>query len=180
MAAKQSLWARAWPSILMGLVALGGGVWGSFEWWEAREGRIRAEEMFSKLRMPHHTEDKGWWVGDITELYRLGQISREVAEADTAPLVPLVPRPIPFHGYFVRVMESGPPVGDDDVPTPLKGKKWSKEAFAICFYPAEPGSKNGAVITSSHALFRRVDPWPTPVFTFPTLEERRNHWAIVD
>ena len=30
--------------------------------------------------------ESGYWVGDVTELYRLGIISREVAEADTAPL----------------------------------------------------------------------------------------------
>src|SRR5262245_60831565 len=71
----------------------------------ARERRIIYEEVVRKLRRPHHNED-GFWVGDITELYRLGQISREVAEADTAPLDPLVPKPVPFHGYYVRALLS--------------------------------------------------------------------------
>src|SRR5215204_5583751 len=105
-----------------------------------RERRILYEEVVRKLRVPHRNEE-GYWVGDISELYRLGWISREVAEADTAPLNPMVPRPVPFHGYYVRAMESGPSMsGENPTPVSFKGLKRSRDNFAILIYPAEPGA----------------------------------------
>jgi len=149
-------------------------------WKKDRDSRMFYELAVRKLRQPHHNEE-GWWVGDITELYRLGWISREVAKADTAPLNPLVPTPVPFHGYYVRAMESGPSMTTtSDEPTPLKGKKRSRETFSICIYPAEPGSGKSAWIMCSILELRRYDGQSGPVLQFPSLQERQAHWAIVD
>lgn len=51
-----------------------------------------------------------FWTADVAGLYKFGLIPREVAEADVAPLVPLVPKPIPYKGYFFRAL-----VADDSV-----------------------------------------------------------------
>ena len=77
-------------------------------------------EVLQPLRSPHYN-DQRFWVADITELYRLGKISSELAEADTAPLNALVPKPVPFHGNYVRAMDSGPSMSTED-PTPVSFK----------------------------------------------------------
>jgi hypothetical protein len=54
-----------------------------------------------------------FWTGDVSGLYSLDVgdgplklIPREVAEADAAPLKPLVPSPVPFKGYLFRALEA--------------------------------------------------------------------------
>src|SRR5262245_25582864 len=83
--------------------------------------------------------DQGFWVGDVTEFYRLGLISKEVAEADTAPLKPLIGLPRPYQGYYVRAMLSGPclrPGADWNTEiTSFKGQTTNKETCAFCIYP---------------------------------------------
>lgn len=75
-------------------------------WKKHRDAMAIENEVIGKL---HHgwRADKGYWVGDVSELHRMGEIIREVAEADTAPLKPMVPQPIPFHGYYVRAIDGG-------------------------------------------------------------------------
>ena len=92
------------------------------------------------VKLKQGMRDEGYWVGDVTELHRLGVISRELAEADAAPRRPLVSSPRMFNGYFVRAMNSGPATDKDWAPVLLKGKTWSKETFAICVYPATKSS----------------------------------------
>src|SRR5688572_11915560 len=87
---------------------------------------------------PKATHADGYWVGDVSELYRMGLISREVAEADIAPLSPLVERPQPIGGYLVVAMETCfIPRGTEGVEefVVLKGRKRSKDAFAFCVFP---------------------------------------------
>ena len=157
------------------------GVWGGVglcRWWWAREYRIFADEVVQPLRFPHVPE-KGFWVGDVSELYRLGKISRELAEADTAPLRPLVPQPVPIHGYYVRAMESGPPEFDDRAPVSFKGQTWCPDNFAILIYPAVPGPGKRTLMWTRGALLTRSDEW-TPVFRYPSNRERKTQWGIVD
>jgi hypothetical protein len=150
------------------------------EWRHGRERRIIYEEVVRKLRVPHCNEE-GFWVGDITELYRLGQISREVAEADTAPLNRLVTTPVPFHGYYVRAMVSGPSMNaSGDTPESFQGRKRVQGNFALCIYPGEPGPRKYAWIMNRLSELRREDGMPPPGFAFPTLKERQSFWAIVD
>jgi len=155
---------------LFGLYALN-------DWRQARESRLFGEQVLQPLQNPYF-KDKGYWVGDVAELYRLGKISREVAEADTAPLHPLVPKPVPFHGYFVRAMESGPADFDNQPPTSFKGRTWSQGNFAILIYPEHPAAGKRTWMTGLGLRFRN-DAW-TPVFSFPTDQELKMYWGIVD
>lgn len=159
------------------------GLWagiGLNDWWKARTIRIRYEEVFKPLDIPDYDETEGFWVGDIAENYRLGRISRQLAESDTAPLNPLVPKPVPFHGYYVRIMESGPSLsGENSAPVSFKGLKRSRDNFAILFYPDEHGPGKVSVIHSRLGVYRRSDDW-VPTFAYPTDQERIANWAIVD
>lgn len=145
---------------------------------KARERRLQYEEVFRPLRQPHYSEKEGFWVGDITENYRLGKISRQLAEADTAPLNPLVPKPIPFHGYYVRVLDSGEAMMADQPPVSFKGMKRSRDNYAILIYPAEPGPGKYTIIHNPLGVYRRSDAW-SPTFEFPT-GNWRHVWSIVD
>jgi hypothetical protein len=160
------------PVIVCVVLIAAWGVYGLIEWWRARERRILIEEVLRPLQMPHHNEE-GYWVGDIAENYRLGTISRKLAEADTAPLNPLVPKPIPIHGYYVRVMNSGPSGS-------FEGLKRCRESYAILIYPAERGVGKRTYMYMTDAYVRvRDDDW-VPTYGFPTGQELKDHWAIVD
>jgi hypothetical protein len=76
------------------------------------------------------------------------------------------------------MMESGPATLVDQPPESLKGQKRNKNTFAILIYPAEPGPGKVTVLCSL-GLYRRSDAW-TPVFRFPTDQERIAQWGIVD
>jgi len=123
------------------------------------------------------TASEGFWVGDVAELYRHGVLSRHVAEADTAPLHPLVDRPRPFHGYYLRAMEEG--FGE----IPLKGKMWSTQGYAFCIYPAElrPGARVWMVC--DFGIFMKKAENTQPILRWPAggpAGEWRRDWAIVD
>lgn len=84
-----------------------------------------------------------YWTGDVAGLYRVGLIERGMAEADVHPIAPLVPKPIPYHGYLFFAM-----IQDDNATPPevyaqetdLKsGKVHHRSKYAFCGYPAEPG-----------------------------------------
>jgi len=97
-----------------------------------------------------------YWTGDVAGLHRFGLIERAVAEADAHPLVPLVPKPVPYHGYLFSVM-----VGDDTTTPPepyaqetdrKSGKVHHRSKFAFCAYPAEPGV-TGSTIYITHESY---------------------------
>jgi hypothetical protein len=86
---------------------------------------------------------KDYWTGDIAGLYKFGLIERGVAEADAHPLMPLVPKPIPYHGYFFAVLTqddtSSPPEIYAQETDTKSGKVHHRTKYAFCVYPAEPG-----------------------------------------
>lgn len=86
---------------------------------------------------------KDYWTGDIAGLYKFGLIERRLAEADAHPIVPLVPKPIPFHGYFIKVLiqddTSNPPEAYAQETDLKSGKVHHRSKFAFCLYPADPG-----------------------------------------
>lgn len=95
---------------------------------------------------------KDYWTGDITGLYRLGLIPRELAEADAAPLVPLVDKARPYMGFYFVAMEAL------DKETALKksldpasGTPRHDQEFGFCAYPADP--------TSSPPKYQRDRSW---------------------
>jgi hypothetical protein len=123
----------------------------------------------------------GAWVGDVTELYRLGVISKEVAEADIAPIRPLVAKPRPFHGYHVVAMESAPdPRNWNEETVSLKGRLHSQENFAFCIYPVAGGTKRPWVyIVTSMGIFGREATSDQPLLKWPT-GKWRQEWSIMD
>ena len=126
------------------------------------------------------TETEGYWVGDVAGLYALGRISRELAEADTAPIVPLVDVPRPFHGYYVRAMEGGPAFTESPVNVSLKGRRRCRETMAFCLYPADDDPQHKVIICGPHCFFPRVDGQRGVVLQWPTDQEIRQFYSIID
>ncbi len=120
-------------------------------------------------------------MGDVTELYRLGLIPLELAQADTAPLKPLFSTPKPFHGYHVVAMESAPhPIEWNTQTIPLKGLTRSKDNFAFCIFPIGDGRKHRSVyLVTVMGMFGRASTSDQPVLKWPT-GNWRNEWSIID
>jgi len=123
----------------------------------------------------------GYWTGDVTELYRLGLMLRSVAEADTAPLKPLVDRPRPLQGYLFVALETGPSPDDWNSETlSLKGMSRSRDTYAFCAYPAEATRKDLPIyIACPFGVFVSRDEAKKPITQWPT-GNWRSEWAIVD
>jgi len=110
-----------------------------------------------------------YWTGDIAGLQRHGLIPREIAEADAEPLVPLVPKPVPYKGYLFRVLVA------DDSETPPEayrqdtdksaGKVHHRNKFGVVAYPAQPGVTGNYVLVVNHdhiLLRKHVSEAPIP------------------
>lgn len=124
-----------------------------------------------------YTAEEGAWNGDIAGLYELGVISREVAEADSAPLKPLVDRPRPYHGYFVVAMESSASNGDWSQSDTLKGKLRSR-SYGVCVYPAEDRRPDLPVyLVHPSGIHRKASLGNKPILQWP---KDRSDWSIVD
>ena len=149
-----------------------------------RESEIIFHQAVVRLANAPHgvsTPEEGFWVGDVTDLYRLGVIPLELAQADTAPLKPVVPTPKPFHGYHVVAMHSAPHPTDWNTQTiPLKGRTRSKDNFAFCIYPIGDGPKHRYVyLVTRMGMFGRPSTSDQPVLEWPT-GKWRNEWSIID
>jgi hypothetical protein len=126
-----------------------------------------------------------FWTGDVTELYRLGLIERGVAEADLRPIRPLVPKPVPFHGYYFVVMnrdESDSPIENLQQDTDKKsGKVHHLRSFGFSAYPVEFGvtGRETFILNENNTVRWRhnqgdlMDYWPSD-------EELRHDWALGD
>lgn len=116
-----------------------------------------------------------FWVGDISELFALRLISRELAEADAAPLKPLVPKPVPYKGYLFRVMttdEYGVPYASPSGGDDRRGAVYNNSKFAFTAYPAryESSGRRTFLVNEGNTIFAR-DLKGEPVLKFPTDEE---------
>lgn len=130
-------------------------------------GELRtAEDYFFE----HDSDANGvrdYWTGDVAGLYRFGLISRELAEADAAPLQPLTATPRPYQGYFFVALK---PDADD-------GK-----AFVFCAFPAkyDPERRTPTYIyiigERAGALFKS-DTKGAPVTRLPSDAELSLNWA---
>src|SRR6185295_18834372 len=135
------------------------------------------------VRVLHGSNEPGnYWVGDVTERYRLGMIPREVAEADVAPLVPLVGNPRPYRGYLICAMESGPSPEGNWTPMPLKGLSRCKETYATCIFPAVDRRPDLPVyLICPWGVFRKQSEGNKPVLNWPKdIRDFSSGWAIVD
>lgn len=165
------------PWIFLFVLLAAGYLWGIDEWrrrvrWDndshAYRGRfilLRAEREF----FANDVDGNGirdYWTGDIAGLYRFGLIDRDLAAADVCPLVAIVPKPVPWHGYYVRMLERDenetPPEPYAQVTDPASGKVHHRSKVAVCLYPAEPGVSGSFIyITNENGPYRR-HPWPGP------------------
>ena len=120
-----------------------------------------------------------FWTEDIAGLHRFGLIDRAVAEADAQPVVPLVPKPIPWHGYFFKSLPGhGPPLPEAQISDDQAGGGFRRKRFGFCAYPAEPGvtGKYIYIIDENGSPFRcPVDVMPVPA-RWPSEQELRNYW----
>lgn len=130
-----------------------------------------------------------FWTGDIAGLFSLtveGQalhlIPRELAEADAAPLTPLVPAPVPYQGYLFRVLEKDLELKEeyrqDTGGTPPRGKVHSTSIFGFCAFPARPGKDGNFryIITDRNTILR--DPaGEGPRLHWPVDESVKNAWS---
>jgi len=127
---------------------------------------------------------KDFWTADVAGLYRYGLISKEVAEADTAPLVPLVPTPIPYKGYYFRALLaddlSTPPVPYRQVTDPKSGAVHHLEKFGFVAYPAGGffPAKYMWVVNENNTSVRSPMDLPVPI-NFPSEREFLSHWSKV-
>ena len=133
----------------------------------------------ASFRHPQY-EKNGYWVGDVAGLHDLSGLPREIAEADAAPIVPLVPKPKPYHGYLFIALESLPS-GDLNVDVArerTKGQTFDGESFAFCAYPAASGP-NKSVLLVSFGTFRKVMDGGIPVKKWPS-KILESGWGIID
>jgi hypothetical protein len=126
-----------------------------------------------------------FWTGDLAGLLRFGLISRAVAEADLRPLVPLVRKPVPYHGYYIIAMvtdESETPIEELRQETDKKsGKVHHRTKFGFCAYPVEYGvtGRNTFIVNENNTVFWRHT-YGDPMDHWPSHEDQRHDWALGD
>ena len=107
--------------------------------------RLSAAEAYYRATDRDGNGIKDFWTGDVAGLYPEPEqiLDRGIAEADASPLHPLVPRPVPYYGYYfiaLRQDESASPPEDFAQDTDQKsGKVHHLSKFAFCAFPAEMG-----------------------------------------
>lgn len=188
---KPLLWSFVALTIACGLAF-------TIRYW-ALETRVRNEQEAARaiklltvaeveFRSNDRDENKinDFWTGDVTGLYSINPqppgvrpapihlIPRELAEADAAPIHPLVPAPRPYHGYFFRSMltdETGVPYGHESGSSfDKRGVVYNTSKFAFCAYPANPTSEMHVfIVNEGNTIFK----WGRlrPILNFPTDEE---------
>jgi type II secretory pathway pseudopilin PulG len=122
-----------------------------------------------------------FWTGDVAGLYRWGLIERGVAEADTRPLNPLVPNPIPFRGYYYEVLRLDnsvtPPEAYGQDTDKKSGKVHNVNRFGFVAYPANPAGTYFLMINENNSVFRAAATIARPTDWF-TDNERRSYWSM--
>jgi hypothetical protein len=109
-----------------------------------------------------------YWTGDVAGLYKFGLIPREIAEADAAPLVPLIPQPIPYKGCFFRTLRADesetPPAPYQEDTDGRSGKVHSRMRFGFVAYPAGgmTASRRMWIINENHTPFGHEATSPPP------------------
>src|SRR5258706_772519 len=126
-----------------------------------------------------------FWTGDVAGLYKYGLIPREVAEADLRPLVPLVPKPIPYKGYYYIAMqrdESEKPIEDLRQATDkTSGKVHHLSLFGFSAYPADYGvTGRETFIVNQNNTVRWRHTYGQVMDYWPNSAKLRNDWALGD
>ncbi len=126
-----------------------------------------------------------FWTGDISGLYALRLIPRELAEADAAPLHPLVPQPVPYHGYYFRALQQDdsetPPVVYRQVTDKTSGEVHNLERFGFIAYPVEglTSAKTFRIINENNTVFHSPADSPVPT-AWPSDNHMVASWSKID
>jgi len=204
--------AKVNASLVLAITLVGVIAAGFFMWWLPRERvqRIAKNERsassailsLAQAEADFRANDRDWngildfWTGDVAGLYSvisqgnglaIHLIPRELAEADAAPLKPLVPAPVPYHGYLFVAMD-----WDDtgEKPEALKqktdasGAVHHKEKCAWCAYPSVPGETGKrtyfvSINIDRPALYGTYNQG-LPVLRWPKGGANSAGWAIID
>jgi len=127
---------------------------------------------------------RDFWTGDVAGLYAFGLISRELAEADAAPRVPLVPHPIPYKGHYIRALVADdsetPPLVYGQVTDKTSGPVHNLERFGFVIYPAGGigAPKYMWIINENNTALRSAATIPVPT-TFPDDNQLKSYWSKV-
>lgn len=182
-APKRSWFISPGAGVVLGVLLTLGGACGWLQWREhvparnhgfasqARVILVRAQFGYLELERKRGAVVEPW-TRDVSGLFRFGLIDRTIAEADDRAVGPLVPEPVPTHGYFVRFL----PIEELDE---IDGKAVRRKSFAYCLHPAEPGVSGRYIyLMGSSGMFRRA---PSSVVAVPTAwpsdEEIRRFWS---
>ncbi len=111
---------------------------------------------------------RDFWTGDVSGLYRYGLIPRELAEADAAPLTPLVPEPVPYKGYLFKALildrSETPPVAYQQETDKRSGNVHHPMKFGFVAFPADPKERRCMVVNENNTVF------PTTAFDAPPMD----------
>jgi hypothetical protein len=132
-----------------------------------------------------HNGIQDFWTGDVAGFYAYGLIPRELAEADTAPLHPLVPQPIPYHGYYFKALKQDdsetPPVEYRQDTDQKSGKVHNLDRFGFVAFPAGglATGKRIKVVNENNTVFKTPSTNPVPT-AWPTDNQMRSFWSKID
>lgn len=186
---KHIWWGIVLPAVLLGL-----GFWQFWpsleEYWEKEDRkavdglfRLYEDSEFSwgmNCTFIDEEETYYYWTGDVSKVLKFRGIESPedygLALADVAPMDPLEPQPVPFHGYYFVALErdnSTQPPEDYRLMADESGLKvYHPSRFAFCAYPANSNWRHGLTyIINQEGVVYSIDNDGKPVTEWPTNEE---------
>ena len=194
-----------WWGVLLPLVLVGLGMW---QWWPEIERYRTADErkavdgLYVICKTNHHYEialgidddvegKNTLWTKDVIGVFRetLKPQERKLAEADAAPLKPITPQPVPFHGYLFQTVDRENPPEPTTVVRyySYSGNMERKMLYfshqAFCAFPAVYDWRHRMtfIINEDYTIYA-IDNGGKPVTAWPTekdLAERFTNLAEV-
>jgi hypothetical protein len=186
---------RRFPSQL--LILLLGGIslllWYTPHWlreraFEKKRNAWKCMRLLSHAEADFREQDRDgnkvqdFWTGDVAGLYRYGLIPRELAEADAAPLTPLVPKPVPYKGFLFKAMildrSETPPVSYRQQTDKTSGQVHHPSRFGFVAFPADSEERYFLIINENNSIFPTTA-FPTPPEDFPTDDHLKSYYSKV-
>jgi hypothetical protein len=132
-----------------------------------------------------------YWTGDVAGLHSIqvdGQpiaiLPRRLAEADAAPLTPLVPNPIPYQGYYLMALD--PEEHKDPAePSPKDRDSKSRELhnmkrYCFCAFPVGPETGDRVwIIVEGGKMFRSKEGVVVPPRSRPKDMTPNGDWEVL-
>lgn len=186
----------SWTSIVAALLLLGllGAAVGTPRWIAHRRTESDRSASQALWRLTHaesefRTQDRDrngiqdFWTGDVSGFHAYGLIPRELAEADVAPLVPLVPVPIPYRGYCFKALQAD---GEDgfvypQITDPKSGAVHNLERFGFVAFPTGglAAGKRIQVVNENNTVFKTPSTNSVPT-AWPSDKQLMSFWSKID